>query len=1123
MNIVALQPIPSKHIRHLFVYKNTLIFILDSSFVYDSRNINLPTSIINASLQASTLIILLSTGHLVFIDLESLTISYVLKQSQLSIENYGWSITADSHYKTLALTSFRNRILFQRFGNYNSTDSFHEITLDTSLILHTAFLYPLKGVDNQHLYFIAVCALPEAKIRFRIYEWYTQNSLSDMALVSVQPVSLGSSPLPIFIVPIPCSDGAMLVFTESSVFLLLLPDMLSGKVDYKQYRLPSFPVAYYQEPYTDSTYHEIQHVYLATELNVIYTITVNTATETVTIAPLVDLQTTLGSSLIIIPSNEAGDPTPEVSIIDAANLTIHTAGDGAVGGTFFVTSTESAVNVEYLTSFQSFGPLRDAVTLESDALFDCLRSETQLFVTSGVDSASSALVHLRRGYSASVALEGLPMQGVKTIFSAKSSQGSYLLASYPYFAQLFQIVDPEEGSDDALQIVDYSVLAELDLGAETLLFAPLGPDHFVHVTPSQAVITNFSGGYRAAEDKSIVAASVSGQHIVIAERMGEVLLAVKLYKFADNILEPVGSIEFPHDIACLKLANLGDGRLLIIIGSFTSEISIYEFNIDTAKLEISSQFENYRSDLNNLFLNDAVIIQGNLVIGTNSGSVVFVRPDGIFVKQVGSLPIQFFQTAERTFALSDSLFAIDNLSDLDFPQRVIIESKISWRVQAACLFPISSGTETVVAAVIDHSLNILVVDQTPDTISRRIPLRAVPRRAMHVPHLGMIAIMFETSCKTSRPSFLRFYDCKKNVIVTPNEDYDNWKPKITNDPGFVDETMLAIIMWEFSVNGKQFKYIVLGSGIETKFGAKRGFVYVLSASRTKSGRVELQKRFVIATSAPVTGLAQLDEYTIVCGQRDKLELYKLSIDGDKCRVKEIDNNGLQCPSPVASIQVVKTTESQTFLSVGTLKSSIVLYHYDSARTPELISVCGDEYLRSIVCQCTLDDGTIVTSDKQRTVNFFQAPSISFQADKPVASSSTLKVLATVTLPTIIAKLIPVKEEISEIQKLIDPTHPAATDLVNTVLAVGLNGAVYKLLVLDDSSVKVFNWAAHAIANALPADPYEALMCELEQLRNDNSFDRFGGYNDNLPGRVLDWKKISQLHPKNRFARLVATL
>lgn len=1123
MNLVALQQIPSKHIKQLFVYNNTLLFILDSSLVYGSRSIDLASSILNASLQASTLIILLSTSHLVLIDLDTLTILHTLKQSAHSIENYGWSIAADAHYKTLAFTSFRNRIRFQRVGDYNSTDSFHEITLDTHLILHTSFLYPLKGVDNQHLYFIVVCSIPEAKIRFRIYEWYTQSSLSDMTLVSIQPVKLGSSPLPVFIVPIPCSDGALLVFTENSVLLLPLPDLLSGKVDYKQYKLPSFPVAYYQEPYTESTYHETQNVYVAMESNVIYTITVDIAAESVTITPLVDLQTNIGSSLIIIPSDEAGDPTPQISIIDAANLTIHTAGSGVVGGTFFVTSTKSAVNVEYLTAFQSFGPVRDAVSLESDALFECLQSERQLFVTSGVDSDSSALVHVRRGYSASVALDGLPMQAVKTIFSAKSSKGSYLLVSYPYFSQLFQIIDPKENSNDVSQIVDYSALAGLDLGMETLMFAALGQDLFVHATATQITVTDFSDNFKLATDKSIASASVSGDHIVVSERNGESSLVVQLYRFFKNELVPVGSVDFPHEIVCLKLVDLGDERLLIIIGSFTSEITVYEYNVNTASLELSTQFENYRSALENLFLNDAVLIQGNLVIGTNSGSIVFVRPDGVFTKQVGSLPIQFFQTAERTFALSDSLFAIDNLLDLDFPQRIVIENKVSWQVQAACLFPITSENETVIAAVIDNSLSILVVDQVPNTICRRIPLRAVPRRVIHIPYLNMVAIMFETSCKTSRFSFLRFYDPKKNLVVTPNEDYDSWRPNTSNDQGFLDERMLAIAMWEFSVNGKKFKYIVLGSSVETKFGAKRGFVYVLSASRTRSGRVELQKRFVIATEAPVSCIAQLDDYTIVCNQDNRLVLYKLSIEGDKCKVREVGYLDVRCPTPVVSFHVVRPTESLTFLSVGTSSVSVVLYHYDSTRTSDLLlPLCADEYMRSIVCQCTLDNKTLVVSDKQRTVTFIQIPTVSFQSNQPVPSSSTLKVLATVMLPTVIAKLIPLKEDISETIKLIDPTHPTTSGLVDTVLAVGLNGAVYKLLVLDDSSVQVFNWAAHAVSNSLPADPYETLMKELDRLRDDSSFESYIRYKS-LTEKVLDWQRIGQQHPMNRFTRIVATL
>lgn len=1011
-----------------------------------------------------------------------------------------------------------------------TTDS-HTLNLQCSLILQTCFLYPLKGVNAQHLYYLILHVAEDSRLKLDVFEWWTQSPLKSIAFNSTAllPSYFSENP-PLFLIPVPHSDGCVVIVTSTCVVLLKLPDILSGRLDYTQAQLPSFPVAYYQERFhtnasqvkvestqTSSTYTDMQYIYIATESNIIFTIAIDATNDQLSVQPLVDLETSIGSSLIISPCSESGASDFSVSVNDAAYLMIHTAGDGVLGGTFFVRSTEDGVLVDYLSEYQSFGPVCDALLLNPSDAFDSISPNfdltncSELFVSSGVGPSSSALVHIRQGLKASVALEGLPVKGVKHLFSATSNTASFLLASYPYYTNVFRILD---GDSDSLEIVDFAEQSKLNLQTETLAFGAFN-DCLIQVTPSSLIVSNISDqpDKLTLDGFSIFRSHISQEHIALVFRKDNAL-SLALYKISPDLLpssdalQLLGETSITDEITMLKI--IPNPKPLILLGTFTSVLQIF-----TADSNIGSAPETI--DLPDI-ANDVISIGDTLLIGLRSGSILYYRNKIILNRLLGKLPVQFFQgTNNEAFAVCDFLYFINPALPLDIPYRVVIEDSSLLSVQAACMFPVSSatsdnGSELVLAAAINHKLNILVVEKNPSVITRRIPIRAVPRRILYMSHIGMIVVLFLRSCKTSRKSHLRFVDPQKGVVVTPNEDYDTWKPKTSR---ITDEVMYCATEWEFRVNGSRFKYLVVGSG-GTEYNAPCGFIYVMTVSKTKSGRIDIQKRFALQEEEPVLSVAQIDQKTLICATAKKLVLFMLLVEDQKCKILKLGSI-----EPVAG-PVINVTVRDGLIYAGTLKNSIYVYQYNN-ETGTLRLLCSDGVLRASLTQCVLDDGrTLVVSDKQRNVAFYEVSKVNSDDGAAVqVSSSTLKLLSSIMFPTPIIKLIPVSRENKEEDPQLQ-VQDVSQRFKQDILAIGIDGSVYKLLLLTEKTEEMVR---KVIVDATETLEQTRLLNENEEEEDEDMFRNPQKWRESLlmTKRVIDWDFVSSFLSHDPHIRTISRL
>lgn len=973
------------------------------------------------------LAVTLASGFVLFINLVLWKVTEALplgrhSPGQLSfpIDHPGWQISPDSHGKTVSLAAFRNKLRLHAMASQDS----HALDLPSSnILLHTCFLFPLKGVNAQHLFFLTLYVAENSRLKLGVYEWWTQSPLKSLSYnCTAQLPPLFTDMPPIFVVPIPHSDGALVLITADRVFFLKLPDIISARQDYQEVSLPSFPVAYHQERIANSsvqaTYNTTQRIYIGTESNFIYTVTIDAANDQVSIQPLVDLESSIGSSLVLSPCTDQGDLDPTTSINDAAHLMVETAGAGVIGGTFFVQSTDDGVVVDYLSDYQAFGPVGDAIALNHSDAYESVSPslinppKPELFISSGIGSSSSAIVHVRQGLKATIALEGLPMLGVKQLFRAVSADSScYFIASYPFYSSIFQVLQSEGG--DNLEIVDFSEASQLNLEAETLAFAAVG-SALVQVTANSLIVTS-KDNRLALDNLSILRACIDGEHIALAYRKDS-QTSLALYKLNPDLLPSNESLQLlgealvDTEITMLKFINQA-----IYLGTFASTLRIYTPNLEFQETQLQD------------LANDAVRINDTLLIGLRSGAIRYQSGDAVTSRPLGKLPVQFIQHNDKTFALCEHLYAIDHSLPSDVPHRVVVDDSNLFSLQAACFFPVLASTESeiVVAAVMNQKLTILVVPPEPGLVTRRIPIRAVPRRLLYLSHIGMIAVLFHRSCKKSRRSHLRFVDPRRGTVVTPGEEnYDQWKQKPSRNG---DEVMYCMCEWEFRVADKRFKYLVLGSGASG--GARPcGYLYVMTVSKTKSGRVEIQKRFALLEEDPIYSVAQIDDKTLICATKNSLVLYMLLIDDQKCKILRLgtlDN----VSSPVINLSV-----HGGLIFASTLKNSLLVYHYSVDQGLRLI--CSDSVLRGSVTQCVLNDGTIIIADKQRNVAAFTVPQVDDVDDTVRVSNSTLMVSGSVMLPSVIARLIPV---------------PGADENSQDVWAIGIDGSMYKLQFLSETA------------------------------------------------------------------------
>lgn len=1004
---------------------------------YRDKTVSLHARIITAAVVplASTslpdlLVLTLASGYVLFIDLTSWRVSETIALGQptygqpvFPIDHTGWQLCSDSHGKALSLASFRNTV---RLYSLSSQDSYLLELHNAHLVLHAGFLFPLKGVNAQHLFYLALYAVDNGRLKIGVYEWWTQSPLRTLSYntTAFLPSMFADSP-PIFFISIPHPDGAFALVTADAVYVYTLSDVLSGSTtNYIKADLPSFPVSFFQERILNTslqaTYFSTQRFYIGTESNVIYSVTLETLTDQLTIQPLVDLEASIGSSLIITPTNEQGEPDLDTSVYDAANLMVYTAGSGVLGGTFFVQSTEEGVIVDYLSDYQQFGPVGDALVLNRSDAFESVSPhftdppKPELFLSSGIGSSSSAIVHVRQGIKASVALYGFPMVGVKRLFGTVSADNlCYFVASYPFYTQVFQVTT-QEGTDDSLEIIDYSEASQLDLESETLAFAAVD-SALVQVTATSIIITSDEDRL-AMQDLAILRAAIDGPYLAVVYKK-ETGLTLAFYNLdpsllpSGDVLHLVGESTLDTEVTMLKIMSTNEPS--IYVGTFTSTLRIYNTDLMFDEILLDD------------VANDVVSINDTLLIGLRSGSILTKSSSSSnFTSQsLGKLPVQLFQSQGHTFAHCEHLFLIDPLNPSDLPNRVHVEDSNLFSVQAACLFPVvaPSDSEIVLTAALNQKLSIIVVEPTPSVISRRIPIRAVPRRLLYLSHISMIAVLFHRSCKKSRRSHLRFVDPKRGTVITPNEEnYDQWKQKTTR---LADEVMYCMCEWEFRVDDKRFKYLVIGSGATSGGPRMTGYLYVMSVSKSKSGRIELQKRFTLAEDDPIYSVAQIDDKTFICATSSKIILYKLLIEDQKCKILKMGSI-----DPVSS-PIINVTVKNGLIYASTLKNSVYVYTYSSDQG-NLKLICADSVLRATVTQCVLENGTVLVADKQRSVAAFAVPHVTgTEGEQPVQiSNSTLTFSGSIELPTVVARLVPL---------------PADQDS-QSVLAVGVDGSIYKL-------------------------------------------------------------------------------
>lgn len=1134
-------------------------------------------------------------------------------------EKEGWMFCSDVSGSTLAMASLRNTIdFFNLAENIKDTNEIQHsepfvvndedymdsaaeflstnkryteptkstlIIPDSKLILQMCFLPPLKGISSSstsglghdHLFFIVVYLTTSGdKLRIRVYESY-QNKPPVLNTSISLPSNFLNSP-PLFLVPVKSSNGAFVLMTSTKCFLVTIPNLCSGTVRFAEITIPNSGriVAYYQANIVSGVWNDdkndeddkensaIQHIYIGTDKNEIYILTINLSrNEFVRIELFVNLGTEIGNSLII-SNAKSGNISTKASerLTDASAVTIFTAGNSVAGGLFYFDRVQDSVNEIDLQSIPDLGPVRDVISIPKKTSNFSSSSKYNLWATAGKDQNSSMIFTIKQGYDSAMVLKGYDATGVKRVYSARSDRPNQdprqLLVLSFFCATAILEIKPPSDSTQELKIFDFSTDAErseINLGKETIFFGSIG-SWFIWAFSDEVVITNFSADretLKITSDVAIVDVCISelSKLIAIAYNDGK----VKIYRLIEGGRDgSISSNKFNHttgddsmeldnsnyivvaeewiqrDISteygmiskislCESTAENFKNTVFLYAGTYNLDLFVFQFDTTTFQ-ETSDGSSSLEDDKSIIKIKTHGIVSDICsnhplltVILTISGTINFIVDNKLVESRnvaLSSMPLRFFGYGTDVLMYSDScIYRLGkdfNLEELPTP---IVMDTNNVQIQAACGFPIASEEKNVgyVAMVLGEELCILEYKSTEMSPYNSVvtspvgETRSLVRRLLYLNDLDMIVALHDDPVKKK---YLRFYYNSKNASVSGTERFDEWKPKssLALNTNNSKEQFYTFISWEVRLGQHKYKYIVLGSGI---VGHSKGYIYLISAKRPKqkSHHVLLQKHFVLSVDKPVYAISQLGDQTLVCGIGENLVVYQLqNSDGDKSyRFIKLNSQNITLPSDIIQI----SCSANGLIYVSTLLHSVHVFTYsmivEKGQNPTDIRL--EVIAADRVLRASISHTLI--DDRFLVLSDKQRRVVVF---KPLTFSSHLESLAVFDLPVCIIKLLPVPEN-SDMFFSYFKQDPVFT---NCVLAFGIDGSIYKIRLLVESDLGQNN---NKIIELLlrPQGP-ETLFSEDEKIEEDMM--AFSG-EFTYPG-VIDWRATRALRHKNMMVR-----
>lgn len=1097
------------------------------------------------------LILALFSGHLLFVDLTTWSVIKNIQIHGLNTLSYpidcvGWNIASDTLGKVVALASSNSVRFYTPPKDHDFSSrliNHHQINLDAHMIFNILFLPYQKGTSSLHLMFVVLYLSKLGDIKIALYSWWTENSISSISHYATTPLPPTlESCYPLFMIPIFCNTGAILLICQNTetksttASVITVNDLVSATLEHKVIVLPEVPTAYYQENelfrFSQLTkgYSDKQRIFFATESNKIYHLLINTESGDMHIEEFLQLPFSIGSTLLLRFYDSNNGMIVDSLLEKTDYLSIHTNGNGTIGGNFFFSKSGDNHQLLYYDRSQHWGPIHDGLEINTENSFsysDYHHKKSEIFLASGTTSNSWELNHIRHGVRALHRFTDLQLIMGSQVFSASAPQSendnldltpfNYILTTSFAGTRIFKSTFLTESHDSTLGdqlIEEFPQHLPIDFLNETKAFSSF-KNYLIQITTKNIIITDLGKSTIKKEFEFISRAHIFENYILISSIPSDFendplsqskIMEIILYQFDVNsplnmdcltfVAKTQMEQNFLTDVTSLWIlpSSVDDSSQSIyvfvsILTDIKSSLKIFNVGRNKELAEIQHITNGISTPVDIVSVSSEDIWYNAILVGQRNGTYFYAEWNDTeffirFSYTIGdSVGVRFIKDGEKVFALCGFIY---RLSSLDFvspfrPELVVFDKNELDFPSSFCLFLSQKSDENeaiVFAAIFGDKLAIVEASGRSGYFTKSTPLAGPPRQLLYLDHIGIIATILNFSYELGdneenaiQQSLIQFIDPKIGSVL----DIDKWKPvsqsSKPNTGGNIYGSHSAI------ENIDKFLCMMVWTFKKNtdvyKYLViagetnKKGQLYLLDVRRKKSSpSVELHRRFSKSFNSPVFSIDQLDNNTIICVTSSSVELLRLELDCQSESEKPVYRLSRLDFTMNTPMRHVSVKNQFVYLSSC---NSVQVYKYNYDRLSLLQS---EDKMRTSIFQIVLDDNTLIVTDSSKNVTIYGSNSY-----KETVTSTNLEVLSEIQFPTLIVKVFPITATKNNyLLKHMDPEQISKETgkITQDLIALGVDGSMYMLHLINRENYKFLRTKIEKL-NETPSAELESIF------------------------------------------------
>lgn len=926
--------------------------------------------------------------------------------ARVDVESPGQYFAVDPSGTCIAVSSLLEKCLLSRVAENLSTlaipdgsslvsdNSSQQFSVKNATILDTFFLHTDEEDEKRpsKVFFVVVNVRynsPYNVTSLEYFEWNTQGVDSSLASTTYY---LTHSFVPNLFVPVTCQSGVVL-FSADALKFIRLTDVMSGNRDIYTCNLDFEIVSIFCDPHASSD-KEYASFYGASENGSIYLFEVHN--DSVKYSLFASLKKPLGTTFVL-QSFDPNEGVIEEIVAESDFIRIVYGGD-TIATKAMIFSAELDENdcpvfLEFECDFRDESILSPVTDIHLVNHKDS-RKIAKVYCCSG-NSPEGAICRITSGYKGSVFLEGPEVGVVTKLFSAIDSQGlQYLFMSSPWKTFAYLISDNEE--------TNYiPVLEEMpeDCGirtaCQTIFMDCIYQTRLIlQVTTNEVRISDGEGGYSTLTvPETIIRAAYMGPLLVLVV-VGEFFKNPRLKFFrvaiseneklfphsAEWLINFQQDVSLDYEISFIKVSEMLEG-LAVFVGSYTGRVETWLYKdskIEGPSVLFETQ-ETIPSDIslvNNQGAIELVVARRDGTYYSYSWNLWNEQPIYLSHYKLGDAPIELIESKVSSvcWALDGRLTCVRSNDEDSTPVKVIIEgakdvdaqetSSASGIVSAVCSFSVHwrSNPDKLehLAAIIGNKLKIILVSRRPGPVVFRTPTKKTPRRLWYVKHIAAFAVALKTSNQNSKLSFVD--PVRRRVLKSDTAElYEK------------NEEIYAFCEWELKRNGNEYRYLVVGSGLDKSSGRVR----LLRVKRISGIEVQVSCQYSWNTESPVFSLLQLTNSLLlysIGGSKNLLYSARLVASDTSPSFKiETDSYEEVTSMPIGisylngNITTLEKPLGETFkgtVLVSTLRNSVYSVNCTSSESECLLKLDrGDSVNRTTAACLRLNDKQFLISDK----------------------------------------------------------------------------------------------------------------------------------------------------------------